>query len=43
MSRVDELPYKEIARRLVISENTVKVQIYRALKKLKVLLKDFLI
>ena len=42
MSRTDELPNKEIARRLGISENTVKVQIYRALKKFKVLLKDFL-
>jgi len=42
MSRIDELPNKEIARRLGISENTVKVQIYRALKKFKVLLKDFL-
>jgi RNA polymerase sigma-70 factor (ECF subfamily) len=41
MSRTDELPNKEIASRLGISENTVKVQIYRAMKKLKLLLKDF--
>jgi RNA polymerase sigma-70 factor (ECF subfamily) len=43
MSRIDELPYKVIANRLGISENTVKVQIYRALKKLKIFLKDFLL
>jgi RNA polymerase sigma-70 factor (ECF subfamily) len=42
MSRSEELPNKEIAARLGISENTVKVQIYRALKKLKVLLRDYL-
>ncbi len=42
MSRTEELPNKEIAAKLGISENTVKVQIYRALKKMKVLLKDYL-
>jgi RNA polymerase sigma-70 factor, ECF subfamily len=42
MSRSDELPNKEIAARLGISENTVKVQIYRALKKMRTLLKDYL-
>jgi len=42
MSRTEELPNKEIAVRLGISENTVKVQIYRALKKMKIILKDYL-
>ena len=42
MSRSEEMQHKEIASRLGISENTVKVQIYRALKKLRILLKDFL-
>jgi RNA polymerase sigma-70 factor (ECF subfamily) len=42
MSRTEELPNKEIAARLGISENTVKVQIYRALKKMKTFLKDYL-
>jgi len=37
MSRFEDLPHKEIAVHLGISENTVKVQIYRALKKLKVM------
>mgnify|MGYP001031053467 CR=1 FL=1 len=41
MSRVDEISHKEIASRLGISENTVKVQIYRALKKFRVLLMEF--
>jgi len=43
MSRIDELPNKEIANKLGISENTVKVQIYRALKKLKMHLKGFFV
>lgn len=42
MSRVDELSHKQIAEKLGISENTVKVQIYRALSKLRVGLKDYL-
>lgn len=42
MSRTEGLPNKVIANNLGISENTVKVQIYRALKKLRILLKDFL-
>ncbi len=35
LSRIDDLSHKKIAERLNISENTVKVQIYRALKNLK--------
>lgn len=35
MSRFEELSHREIAERLNISENTVKVQIYRALLKIK--------
>jgi len=35
LSRFDDLSHKKIAERLNISENTVKVQIYRALKCLK--------
>ncbi len=42
LSRTEELSHKEIAAQLGISENTVKVQIYRALLKLHVLLKEFL-
>jgi RNA polymerase sigma-70 factor (ECF subfamily) len=42
MSRKEDLDHIEIAIRLGISENTVKVQIYRALKKLRILLKEFL-
>jgi|WetSurMetagenome_2_1015567.scaffolds.fasta_scaffold01465_7 RNA polymerase sigma-70 factor, ECF subfamily len=42
LSRTEELSHKEIAMKLGISENTVKVQIYRALIKLHVLLKEFL-
>ena len=42
LSRKEELSHKEIALQLGISENTVKVQIYRALIKLHVLLKEFL-
>jgi RNA polymerase sigma-70 factor (ECF subfamily) len=42
LSRTDELSHAEIAQQLKISENTVKVQIYRALIKLRILLKDYL-
>jgi RNA polymerase sigma-70 factor (family 1) len=42
MSRTDGKSNKEIAASLGISENTVKVQIYRALKKLRVILRDFI-
>ncbi|MGV8092665.1 MAG: RNA polymerase sigma-70 factor [Mangrovibacterium sp.] len=42
LSRFEDLSHKEIAERLGISENTVKVQIYRALIKLRSGLKDFL-
>ncbi len=35
LSRIDNLSHKKIAEQLNISENTVKVQIYRALKYLK--------
>jgi RNA polymerase sigma-70 factor (ECF subfamily) len=42
MSRKEELSYREIAQKLNISENTVKVQIYRALTKLRDALKDYL-
>jgi RNA polymerase sigma-70 factor (ECF subfamily) len=42
LSRTEELSHKEIAMQLGISENTVKVQIYRALVKLHALLKEFL-
>jgi len=42
LSRMEELSHKEIAKKLGISENTVKVQIYRALIKLRNGLKDYL-
>jgi RNA polymerase sigma-70 factor (ECF subfamily) len=42
LSRFEELSHKKIADRLGISENTVKVQIYRALIKLRKGLKDYL-
>ena len=42
LSRTEELSHKEIALNLGISENTVKVQIYRALIKMHILLKEFL-
>jgi RNA polymerase sigma-70 factor, ECF subfamily len=42
LSRTEELSHKEIADQLRISENTVKVQISRALVKLHTLLKEFL-
>ncbi len=35
LSRIEDLSHKKIAKRLNISKNTVKVQIYRALKHLK--------
>jgi RNA polymerase sigma-70 factor (ECF subfamily) len=35
LSRIEGLPHKKIAEKLNISENTVKVQIFRALCKLK--------
>ncbi len=35
LSRIEGLSHKKIAEKLNISENTVKVQIYRALKSLK--------
>ncbi|MEZ5104086.1 MAG: RNA polymerase sigma-70 factor [Draconibacterium sp.] len=35
LSRFEGLSHKEIAEKLNISENTVKIQIYKALKKLK--------
>jgi RNA polymerase sigma-70 factor (ECF subfamily) len=42
LSRTEELSHKEIASKLGISENTVKVQIYRALIKLHVYLKEYM-
>lgn len=42
LSRTEELSHKEIAKKLGLSENTVKVQIYRALIKLRILLKEYL-
>jgi len=42
LSRSEGLSNREISTRLEISENTVKVQIYRALKKLRVALREFL-
>lgn len=42
LSRKEELNHLEIAKLLGISGNTVKVQIYRALKKLRILLKEYL-
>ncbi|HBE41669.1 MAG TPA: RNA polymerase sigma-70 factor [Bacteroidales bacterium] len=42
MSRMEGMTNREIADKLGISENTVKVQIYRALNKFRVLLKEFL-
>ncbi len=41
-SRFEYLSHKEIARKLNISEKTVKVQVYRALTKLRKGLKDYL-
>ncbi len=42
MSRGDNLSYHEIAQKLNISENTVKVQICRALAKIRKSLEEFL-
>lgn len=42
LSRFEDFSHKEIAEKLGISENTVKVQIYRALSKLRQGLKDYL-
>jgi RNA polymerase sigma-70 factor, ECF subfamily len=42
LSRTEELSHKEIANQLGISENTVKVQIYRALAKIRVYLREYL-
>jgi RNA polymerase sigma-70 factor, ECF subfamily len=42
LSRVEQKSHAEIAEKLGISQNTVKVQIYRALLKLKEDLKEFL-
>lgn len=42
LSRKDQLSHHEIAEQLSISENTVKVQIYRALVKLREVLKEYL-
>ncbi|HEX2969693.1 MAG TPA: RNA polymerase sigma-70 factor [Bacteroidales bacterium] len=42
LSRVNGLSHREIAQKLDISENTVKVQIYRALIKIKESLGDYL-
>ncbi len=42
MSRKEELSHREIAQKLNISENTVKVQIYRALVKLREALREYL-
>ena len=39
LSRFEGLPHKKIAKKLNISEKTVKVQIYRALKKLNKVIK----
>lgn len=41
LSRTEGLSNKEIALKLGISENTVKVQIYRAMIKLRILLKEY--
>ena len=42
LSRVENLSHQQIAEKLNISENTVKVQIYRALNKLRKELKEFI-
>ncbi len=42
LSRMDELSHEEIAKKKNISINTVKVQIYRALLKLREDLKEYL-
>jgi RNA polymerase sigma-70 factor, ECF subfamily len=42
LSRMDDLSHEEIAKKKNISTNTVKVQIYRALIKLRIDLKEYL-
>ena len=42
LSRIDDLSHEEIAKKKDISANTVKVQIYRALIKLREDLKEYL-
>lgn len=42
LSRKESLSHREIARQMNISENTVKVQIYRALVKIREALKKYL-
>jgi RNA polymerase sigma-70 factor, ECF subfamily len=42
LSRIEQLSHEEIAQKLNISPNTVKVHIYRALIKLKEELKEYL-
>ena len=41
LSRFEGLPHKKIAEKLNISENTVKVQVFRALKNLKKALSSY--
>ena len=41
MSRLENIKYQEIAKRLNISVRTVEVRISKALKQLRILLKDF--
>ena len=43
MSRVEDLPHKEIAEKLDISINTVKSQIMNALRKIQAAMKDILV
>ncbi|TKG96890.1 RNA polymerase sigma-70 factor [Puteibacter caeruleilacunae] len=42
LSRIEQLSHEEIATRLGISKNTVKVQIYRALLRFKIRLSPYL-
>lgn len=42
LSRVEQLSHQEISTKLGISVNTIKVQIYRALIRLRIELKDYL-
>lgn len=42
LSRKEGLSHKEISQKLGISPNTVKVQIYRAISKIRNILKDYL-
>lgn len=41
MSRLENIKYQEIANHLNISVRTVEVRISKALKQLRILLKDF--